>query len=122
MWWDVMQDIIQKDIRKVGRRYERNERLYRHKIFQMEKVIPSFQYELLVFIPELETLDEEEEKGNIDGVGSLGTKIEEEEPVDFKGGKYSPHKEVKGMTYALEQTLKPIESIYKRLVHRNMHM
>jgi hypothetical protein len=27
LWWDVVQDINQKDIGKVYRRYERNERL-----------------------------------------------------------------------------------------------
>ncbi len=32
MWWDVVQDIIQKDIGKVCTRYERNERLYMHMI------------------------------------------------------------------------------------------
>jgi hypothetical protein len=48
LWWDAMQDIFQKDIGKVYRRYERNERLYRHKISQMEKVMPSFEYEPLV--------------------------------------------------------------------------
>ncbi len=40
LWWDVMKDIIQKDIGKVCKRYERNERLYKHRISQMEKVIP----------------------------------------------------------------------------------
>ncbi len=32
LWWDVVHDIIQKDIRKNYRRYERNERLYMHMI------------------------------------------------------------------------------------------
>jgi hypothetical protein len=32
MWWDVVQDILQKDIKKVYRRYVRNERLYMHRI------------------------------------------------------------------------------------------
>jgi hypothetical protein len=32
LWWDVVQDIVQKDIGKVCRKYERNERLYRHMI------------------------------------------------------------------------------------------
>jgi hypothetical protein len=32
LWWDGVQDIIQKDIRKVCRMYERNEKLYMHKI------------------------------------------------------------------------------------------
>jgi len=71
LWWDVVQDINQKDIGKVYRRYERNERLYMHRIFQMEKVIPSFQYEPLVLTLELETSYEEEERGNTDGVGPL---------------------------------------------------
>ncbi len=42
MWWDVVQDIVQKDIGKVCRIYERNERLYKHEISHMEMVIPSF--------------------------------------------------------------------------------
>ncbi len=28
LWWDVVQDVVQKDIGKVCRRYERNKRLY----------------------------------------------------------------------------------------------
>jgi hypothetical protein len=28
--WDVVQDIVQKDIGNVCKKYERNERLYRH--------------------------------------------------------------------------------------------
>jgi hypothetical protein len=32
LWWDVIQDIVQKDIGKVCRKYERNERLCRRKI------------------------------------------------------------------------------------------
>jgi hypothetical protein len=30
--WDAVQDIVQKIIGKVCRRYERNERLYKHRI------------------------------------------------------------------------------------------
>ncbi len=63
LWWDVVQDIVQKDIGKVCRMYEKNEKFYMHKISQMGKVIPLFLYELLVLILESETLDEEE---NID--------------------------------------------------------
>jgi hypothetical protein len=37
LWWDVVLNIVQKDIKKVCRKYERNERLYEHKIFHMEK-------------------------------------------------------------------------------------
>jgi hypothetical protein len=55
LWWDVVQDINQKYIGKVCRRHERNERLYMHKISQMEKVIPSFQYESLVLTPKPKT-------------------------------------------------------------------
>jgi hypothetical protein len=51
LWWDVVHDIVQKDIRKLCKMYERNENLYKHKISQMEKIIPSFQYELLVLTP-----------------------------------------------------------------------
>jgi len=39
LWWDAIQDIVQKDIGKVCRKYERYERLYRHKNFQMENPI-----------------------------------------------------------------------------------
>ncbi len=51
LWWDALQDIVQKDIRKTCKMYERIEKLYMHKISHMEKVIPSFQYEPLVFTP-----------------------------------------------------------------------
>ncbi len=33
LWWGVIQDIVQKDIGKVNRKYEMNERLYRYEIF-----------------------------------------------------------------------------------------
>jgi hypothetical protein len=36
LWWDAIQDIVQKYIRKVYKKYKRNERLYKQKIFQME--------------------------------------------------------------------------------------
>jgi len=71
LWWDALHDIVKKDIGQVYKRYERNERLYMYRISQMEKVIPSSQYELLVVIPKLETSYEKKE-GNIDGVGPLG--------------------------------------------------
>ncbi len=41
LWWDAVQNINHKDIGKVVRMYERNENLYKHKISQMENVIPS---------------------------------------------------------------------------------
>jgi hypothetical protein len=46
-----VQDIVQKDIGKVYRKYERNERLYIHRISQMERVMPSIEYEPLVLSP-----------------------------------------------------------------------
>ncbi len=55
LWWGVVHDIVQINTGKVCKRYERNERLYMYRISQMEKVIPSSQYELLVVIPKLET-------------------------------------------------------------------
>jgi hypothetical protein len=51
-----------KDIGKVYRRYEKNERLYMHKISYMEKVMPSFEYEPFVLSQEPKTSNEEEEK------------------------------------------------------------
>jgi hypothetical protein len=44
--------------------------MYKHKISPMEKVMPSFEYEPLVLSLELETSDEEEDKGDTNGVGS----------------------------------------------------
>jgi hypothetical protein len=32
LWWDAVQDIIKKDIGKIYRKYEKNERLYKHMI------------------------------------------------------------------------------------------
>jgi len=64
----------------------------------MEKVIPSFQYEPLILVPKPGTLDEEEKKGNIDGVGPSWTRTEEEEPTYIKGGRDSSQREVGHMT------------------------
>ncbi len=82
--------------------YEKNEKLYRHRIFQMEKVIPSFQCEPLVFTLKPKTLDEVKDKGNTNGARPLGTRMEEEEPSNLKGGKDSSQREAGGMTYASE--------------------
>ncbi len=38
-----------------------------HKIFQMEKVMPTFEYELLILSPKPKTLDEEKDIRNVDG-------------------------------------------------------
>jgi hypothetical protein len=90
LWWGVVHDIVQINTGKVCKRYERNERLYMHIIFQMEKVIPSFHYEPLVLTPKPKTLNEEKERGNINGAKPLSIRTEEEEPTDFIGGKDSP--------------------------------
>jgi hypothetical protein len=42
LWWDAMQNTVQKDVTKIYRMYEKNEKLYRHKISQMKNVLPSF--------------------------------------------------------------------------------
>jgi len=75
LWWDVVQDIVPKDIGKVSRKYERKERLYKHMIFQMEKVMPSFEYEPLVLFPKLDTSNEEKNRGDIDGTKPSSTKV-----------------------------------------------
>jgi len=105
---NLLWDAIQKDIGKVYKKYERNERLYRHKISQMERVMPSFEYEPLVLFPKLEISDEEENRGDTNGVGPLGTKMVEQ-LVDLKGRKDSPKKEV------VEQTLEQIKSILQEV-------
>jgi hypothetical protein len=46
LWWAVMQDIVQKDIRKACKMYERNEKLYMHKISHMEKSYHHFNMNL----------------------------------------------------------------------------
>jgi hypothetical protein len=62
LWWDVIQDIIQKDLEKVYRNYERNERLYKQMISQVENVMPPFEYEPLVLFIEPETSNEEKKQ------------------------------------------------------------
>jgi hypothetical protein len=59
----------------------------------MENVIPSFQYEPLIFSSELETSNEEEDRGNTNGVKPLGTKTKKEELAYFEGGKDSSQKD-----------------------------
>ncbi len=58
--------------------------------FRWKRSYHHFIYELLVFTPNPETLDEEQERRNTYGAGPLGTKIQEEEPLDFKGRNYNP--------------------------------
>jgi hypothetical protein len=56
--------------------YERNERLNRHRISQMEQVsqMSSFEYEPLNLSREPYSSDEEENRGDIDGVGPSNTR------------------------------------------------
>jgi hypothetical protein len=93
IWWDVVQDIG-----KICKWYERSERLYMHKISQMEKVMPTFEYDPLVLYLEPKTLDEEEDKGDTSGVGPLDTRTTKEEPGDLKGRKERFNREAIGKT------------------------
>ncbi len=67
----------------------------------METVMPLFEYGPLALSPELEISDEEENKGDTNGVGPLSTKVLEQ-PKNLRGGKASPERE------ATKQTLKQI--------------
>jgi hypothetical protein len=40
--------LFKRILGRSAEKYERNERLYKHKIPQMEKFMPSFEYELLI--------------------------------------------------------------------------
>jgi hypothetical protein len=80
-------------------------------IFQMEKVMPTFECEPLVLFPELEILDEEEDRGDIGVAGPSTIRTPEEELGDLRRGKESPNSEVVGKTYASEQILEPIEFV-----------
>jgi hypothetical protein len=73
VWWNGVHNIVQKEIGKVCRKYERNQRLYIHKISQMEKVMPTFEYEPLVMSLELETSYEEEDKRDTYGARQSDT-------------------------------------------------
>jgi hypothetical protein len=52
--------LFKKDINKAYMKYEINERLYRHMIFHMEKVMPSFEYDPLILSLEPKISNEEE--------------------------------------------------------------
>jgi hypothetical protein len=104
LWWDAIQDIVQKDIGKVRKKYKWNERLYRHKISQTEKVMPSFEYKPLILFPKLKTLNEENDKGDTNGVGSSNIRIAKE-PKDFRGRKDNSKREV------AEQILEQVEIV-----------
>jgi len=51
----------------------------------MEKVMLAFEYEPLVLSLKLKTSNEEEDKGNNDGVGPLKIRTIEEEGIALKG-------------------------------------
>jgi hypothetical protein len=54
--------------------------------------MPSFEYEPLILFPKQETLDEEENKRDIDGARPSGTRVVKE-PRDLKGGKEKSERE-----------------------------
>ncbi len=58
---------VLKDIGKVYKRYEKMERLYMHKISQMEKVMLTFKYEPLILSLEPKTSYEEKDRENNNG-------------------------------------------------------
>jgi hypothetical protein len=51
IWWDVVYDIIQKDIGKICRRYEKNESCTSIRYFKWRSCMPSFEYEPFIFSP-----------------------------------------------------------------------
>ncbi len=63
--------------------------------------MPLFEYEPLVVFAKLEILNEEEDKGDIHGVGPSNTKIVEQSK-DLRGGKDGHERE------AIEQTLEQV--------------
>ncbi len=85
--------------------YERNEKLYMHKISKMEKVIPSFQYEFIILTLEPDASNEEEKKGHTNGARPLEIIIAKEEPTNLRGGKDGFQREAGGMKYVSEQNL-----------------
>jgi len=50
----------------------------------MEKIMPSFEYEPLVLSPKPKTSNEEENKGDTDGVTPLGIRLVDE--LKYRGG------------------------------------
>ncbi len=85
-----------------------------HKISQMEKVIPSFQYELLILTLEPKTLNEEKETGQTDGVGPSKTN-NRKELAYLKGGRDRSQKEVGGMKYVAEYSLEQLEFVLQEV-------
>jgi hypothetical protein len=50
----------------------------------VEKVMPTFEYEPLVFSLDSKTLDEEKDRGNTNGAGPSGIRTSKEKPRRFK--------------------------------------
>ncbi len=67
--------------------------------------MPSVEYEPLVLFLELETLDDEENRGDIDGAGRSSTRVLEE-LGDLRGGKDSLERE------DVEQTLEQVQFVF----------
>ncbi len=70
--------------------------------------MPSFEYEPLVLFLKLDTLDEEEDKRDIDGVGPSNIKVVEQ-LGDLGGGQDSPKRE------DVEQTLQQVEFVLQKV-------
>ncbi len=73
--------------------------------------MPSFEYEPLVIFPKPETLNEEEDRRDIDGARLSNTKGIER-LGDLKGGKDNLQREV------LQQTLQQVEFVLKEVSSR----
>jgi hypothetical protein len=77
----------------------------------MEKIMPTFECEPLVLFLKPETLDEEKDRRDTNGVGPSTTRTLEEERGNFRGGKESFNMKAIGKTYASKHILEPIEFV-----------
>jgi hypothetical protein len=68
----------------------------------MEKVMLAFEYEPLILSLEPKTSNQEEDKGNNDGVRPLRIRMIEEELGDLRGGRDNPQRGVNDKTYVSE--------------------
>ncbi len=65
----------------------------------------------MVLHPKHEISNEEEDKGDIGGVGPSNTRILEEELGDLKGGKENSNREAINKTYASKHILEPKKNV-----------
>jgi hypothetical protein len=79
--------------------------------FRWKRSYHQFNVNLSSSFQNQKTLDEQEKRGNIDGVGPSNIRTEEEELANLRGGRDSFEREVGGMTYPSKHTLELIESI-----------